>query len=62
LSARVLPPLITTRPKRGFAAPARLMPKPDPASARGFRQGQYLSGAVALVRQWMATPANAGGT
>jgi len=55
LAADVLPSLIATRPKRGFAAPARLLPSGLPSSSRGFRQSRYLSSAQAMVERWMST-------
>lgn len=54
LSAEVLPGLIAERPKRGFGAPARLLPHSASGSRRGFRQGRYLSSARAMVERWVA--------
>ena len=55
LTAAVMPSSIANRPKRGFAAPARLLPRGAPGSSRGFRQARYLSSAMAMVDRWMAT-------
>lgn len=55
LAADVLPSLIATRPKRGFAAPARLLPKGARGSGRGFRQARYFSSAQAMVVRWLDT-------
>ena len=55
LAAQVLPGLIASRPKRGFAAPARLLPQGAPGSSRGFRQARYLSSAQAMVDRLMAS-------
>lgn len=54
LAADVLPSLIANRPKRGFAAPARLLPRGAQGSSRGFRQARYLSSARAMVDRWIA--------
>lgn len=55
LAAQVLPDLIASRPKRGFGAPARLLPQAAQGSSRGFRQGRYLNSARAMVNRWIAT-------
>jgi len=52
LAATVLPSQIASRPKRGFAAPARLLPKARAGASRGFRQGQYLESARSMTEQW----------
>lgn len=54
LAAEVLPRLISNRPKRGFSAPARLLPPGAHGSSRGFRQARYLSSARAMVNRWIA--------
>ena len=53
LAAEVLPPSISKRPKRGFAAPARLLPA-GTGTQRGFRQGRYFTSAVSLMDQWLS--------
>lgn len=53
LAAQVIPDLIASRPKRGFAAPARLLPQGARGSSRGFRQARYLSSARAMVDRWI---------
>lgn len=50
LAADVLPAVIASRPKRGFAAPARMLPA-SAGAARGFRQGRYFQSAVGLVEE-----------
>lgn len=54
LAADVLPSQIARRPKRGFGAPARLLPKGARGSSPGFRQARYLSSARAMLDRWMA--------
>ncbi len=54
LAAEVLPGDIANRPKRGFGAPSRLMPKGAPSSSRGFRQARYLTSATEMLQQWRA--------
>ena len=55
LAADVLPNLIAERPKRGFGAPVRMLPRSPQRSSRGFRQARYLSSARAMVDRWVAT-------
>ena len=55
LAAEVLPSLIANRPKRGFGAPARLLPQHTQVGSRGFRQARYLSSARAMLERWLAT-------
>lgn len=53
LAAEVLPRRISTRSKRGFAAPARLLPGADQHASRGFRQGRYLKQAEEVLTVWL---------
>jgi len=55
LATQVLPSLIANRPKRGFGAPMRLLPKGARGNSRGFRQAQYFMSAQAIVDKWKAT-------
>lgn len=54
LSRRVLPPRIAARPKRGFAAPIRLLNRKtrSSSSGRGFRQGRYFETASVILGEW----------
>ena len=50
LAARELSPAIANRPKRGFAAPARLIRNgARPGGAQGFRQGDYFARAQNIL-------------
>lgn len=51
LARRVLPTEVVDRPKRGFAAPERLLRDSPPGLSRGFRQGCYLATADAVLEQ-----------
>lgn len=57
LARRVLPTEVVDRPKRGFAAPERLLRDSAPGSSRGFRQGRYLATAEAVLEQWVRASA-----
>jgi asparagine synthase (glutamine-hydrolysing) len=58
LAERVLPPVVASRPKRGFAAPAsRVAPSGVTAGDRGFRQGSYFGRAARMVDAFTDRPA-----
>lgn len=54
LAADVLPREVVERPKRGFAAPARLLRSVNGAKrGRGFRQARYFATAEAVLATWL---------
>lgn len=54
LASETLPRGVSSRPKRGFAAPIRLLPQGSPGSRRNFRQARYLAAACSVIDRWMA--------
>jgi asparagine synthase (glutamine-hydrolysing) len=53
LARRVLPPIVASRPKRGFAVPVeRVTSKHGGAGTRGFRQRAYFASAVAILDRY----------
>lgn len=54
LASRVLPDSVVSRPKRGFAAPARVLHQgPARTAGRGFRQSRYFATASDILDRWL---------
>ncbi|MCA1823997.1 MAG: asparagine synthase (glutamine-hydrolyzing) [Mycobacteriales bacterium] len=55
LAREVLPPTISSRAKRGFAAPTSQLRQTSAAGELGFRQGTYFARAAGMVRELLGT-------